>query len=70
MGLSHLADIARKSRRGPPVVAQFADERLGTGPIGVIVDRDRGPLRGKPPYDRGADSAAAAGDQDSLTLKT
>jgi hypothetical protein len=40
MGLRRVADVARESRRGPPVVAEFADERIGGGPIRSIVDRD------------------------------
>ena len=43
-----------------------ADERIG-GPVGSIVDRDCGSLGGEPPRDRGADSAAASGDQDPLS---
>jgi hypothetical protein len=49
-----------------PVVAELADERIGAGLVGSIVDRDCGSLGGEPPHDRGADSAAASGDQDPL----
>jgi hypothetical protein len=66
VGLRHVADICRECRRGAPAVAEFADERVGGCPIGSIVDRDRGSLGGQPPHDRGADSAAASGDQDPL----
>ena len=66
VGLRRVADIGRESRRGTPVVAEFADERIG-GPVGSIVDRDCGSLGGEPPRDRGADSAAASGDQDPLS---
>jgi hypothetical protein len=65
----HVTDIGRESRGGITVVAEFADERIGGGPIGAIVDRDCGSLGGEPPHDRGADSAAAAGDQGPLALE-
>jgi hypothetical protein len=54
----------------PVHVAEFADDRIGGGPIGAIVDRDCGSLGGEPSHDRGADSAAAAGDQGALALET
>lgn len=54
----------------PVQVAEFADERIGGGPIGAIVDRDCGSLGGEPSHDRGADSAAAAGDRGALALET
>jgi hypothetical protein len=43
----------------PPVVAEFADERIRGGPIRSIVDRYSGSLGGEQPYDCGADSAVA-----------
>jgi len=58
MGLRRVGDVAREGRCGPPVFAEFADERVGGGPIGSIVDRDGGSLGGEAPRDRGADSAA------------
>jgi hypothetical protein len=42
VGLRRVTDIARESLRGTPVVAEFADERIGGGPIGSTVDRDCG----------------------------
>jgi hypothetical protein len=48
MGLRRVADVARESRRGPPVVAEYADERIGGGPIRSIVDRDGDDLAGVP----------------------
>jgi hypothetical protein len=66
VGLRPVTDIGREGRRDTPAVAQFADERLRRLLIGSIVDRDRGPLVGEPPHDRGADSAAASRDQDPL----
>ena len=47
VGLRRVADVAGEGRRGPSLVGQFADECVGGGSIGAIVDRDGGSLGGQ-----------------------
>jgi hypothetical protein len=54
-----LGESPSATENGNLQVAEFADERVGGGAIGSVVDRDGGSLGGEAPHDRGADSAAA-----------
>jgi hypothetical protein len=47
---------------GGAVAVEFADEHVGGGLVGSIVDCDGGALGSEPPHDRGAESAATSGD--------
>jgi hypothetical protein len=64
-----VAHTDRGAEHDPAAVGHRGDRRLGdeqlSGHVGLKEAIEVG-LGGEPPYDRGADSAAAPGDQDPL----